>query len=136
MDAQVGRSGALPVRALPDVGDVPAALLLEPSEAEAPAPVEAAASFEPEPVAESDAVSVDAAFPSPPAPSLAVAAEDPDAALERASFLAQPLPLKWIAGVLRAFFIAPPHTSQVSGPVPEIAWMTSTERPQDVQRYS
>ena len=55
---------------------------------------------------------------------------------ERASFFAQPLPLKTMAGVVRALRIAPPQTSHASGPVPWIEWTTSTERPQDVQRYT
>jgi hypothetical protein len=56
--------------------------------------------------------------------------------LARASFFAQPLPLKTMAGALSALRIAAPQTSHVSGPDPWIEWMTSTERPHPVQRYS
>jgi hypothetical protein len=75
--------------------------------------------------------------PSPAfAPSAASAAGVVLDAAARASFFAQPLPLKWMAGAVSAFLITPPHTSQAVGPVPEIECRTSTERPQDVQRYS
>jgi hypothetical protein len=47
-------------------------------------------------------------------------------AVER-SFLAQPEPLKWIAGVVNAFVILPsaPHSGQNRGPWSSIPWMTS-----------
>ena len=35
---------------------------------------------------------------------------------DAASFLAQPLPLKWMAGGLRTLLIVPPQAAQVSGP--------------------
>lgn len=42
------------------------------------------------------------------------------------SFLAQPLPLKWIVGALNALRTGPaPHTGQASGPLPLTEWMTS-----------
>jgi hypothetical protein len=88
----------------------------------------------PEPPASEPPSDADAALPSPLPASFAAPAAADDPADERASFFAQPLPLKTIAGALSAFFIAPPQTSHVSGPVPEIEWTTSTECPQDVQR--
>ena len=72
--------------------------------------------------------------PSVGPPSECAAAAGFDA--ERASFFAQPLPLKTMAGVVSALRITPPQTSQASGPDPWIEWTTSTERPHDVQRYS
>jgi hypothetical protein len=54
-------------------------------------------------------------------------------AVERASFLAQPLPLKWMAGADICLRIGPPHTSHVVGPVALMPWRTSMVRPQDVQ---
>ena len=41
-----------------------------------------------------------------------------EAVAERASFLAQPLPLKWIAGAVSCFFMAPPQNWQTLGPSP------------------
>jgi hypothetical protein len=55
-------------------------------------------------------------------------------AAERASFLAQPLPLKWMAGAESALRIGPPQLSHVAGPAAWIPWLTSTSRPQSVQR--
>ena len=82
--------------------------------------------------------SPDAAGASPDelSPEPALEAEPARAGAERASFFAQPLPLKTTAGVVRALRIDPPQTSQASGPVPWIEWTTSIERPQEVQRYS
>ncbi len=53
-----------------------------------------------------------------------------------ASFFAQPEPLKWMAGVLKAFRIRPPQASQVVGPFSAIECRTSMRRPQEVQTYS
>jgi hypothetical protein len=59
-----------------------------------------------------------------------------EALADRASFFAQPLPLKWIAGAVRALRIPPPHDSHAPGPCPWTPCMTSTRRPQAVQTYS
>jgi hypothetical protein len=136
MLAQVEESEPLPARALPDFDVEPPALGADPPSLDDVEPLDEVSAWEPDEPPAAGAPSLDPApFPSPVAPSLApaVAADEPDGA-DRASFLAQPLPLKWIAGVLTAFFIAPPQTSQVAGPVPEIEWTTSTECPQAVQR--
>ena len=125
-------------RFLPDIDVEPPVL------GAVPPPLDDPASLDPDavpgpgvPLAAGAASVAAAAFPSPLAPSFAspVAAGAP-AGADRASFFAQPLPLKWIAGAVSAFLITPPQTSHVSGPVPEIGWMTSTDRPQEVQRYS
>jgi hypothetical protein len=52
--------------------------------------------------------------------------------LVRRSFLAQPEPLKWIAGVVNAFVIVPsaPHSGQNRGPWSLIPWTTSVRWPQ------
>jgi hypothetical protein len=52
-------------------------------------------------------------------------------ALER-SFLAQPEPLKWTAGVAKAFLSVPsaPQTGQKRGAGASIPWMTSVVCPQ------
>lgn len=59
-----------------------------------------------------------------------------EAVAERASFLAQPLPLKWMAGVESAFFMAPPHVSHTVGPAALKPWITSMRRPHAEQTYS
>jgi hypothetical protein len=51
-----------------------------------------------------------------------------------ASFLAQPLPLKWMAGGDSALRMVPPHSAQVSGPRSWMPCMTSSSRPQAEQR--
>ena len=55
-------------------------------------------------------------------------------AAARASFLAQPLPLKWMAGVDSALRMVPPHDVQVDGPLAWMPCVTSTSRPQSAQR--
>jgi hypothetical protein len=54
-----------------------------------------------------------------------------DGADER-SFFAQPVPLKWIAGVVNAFVIVPsaPQLGQNRGPWSWMPWTTSTRCPQ------
>jgi hypothetical protein len=42
--------------------------------------------------------------------------EGPVLAAARASFFAQPLPLKWMAGVDTALRVTPPHDPHVEGP--------------------
>jgi hypothetical protein len=54
-------------------------------------------------------------------------------ALSRASFLAQPDPLKWMVGAERSLRIGPPQCSQLAGPWPWTPCITSTSRPQMVQ---
>jgi hypothetical protein len=51
------------------------------------------------------------------------------------SFLAQPDPLKWIAGVVNAFVIVPsaPHSGQNLGPLSLIPCTTSVSLPQLLQ---
>jgi hypothetical protein len=46
---------------------------------------------------------------------------------EPRSFFAQPVPLKWIAGVVKPFVIVPssPHSGQKRGPCSWIPWITS-----------
>lgn len=53
--------------------------------------------------------------------------------MARRSFLAQPEPLKWTAGVESSFRIEPPHVAHASGAGPLTPWTTSTTRPQTVQ---
>jgi hypothetical protein len=50
--------------------------------------------------------------------------------LEPRSFLAQPLPLKWIDGAEKTFVIVPsaPHSGQKRGPSPSMPWTTSVSR--------
>jgi hypothetical protein len=62
--------------------------------------------------------------------------EGPRLALElaRRSFLAQPEPLKWIAGVANAFLIGPPpHRTQVTGDSVWTPRRTSNRLPQFAQ---
>jgi hypothetical protein len=46
------------------------------------------------------------------------------------SLRAQPLPLKWTAAAVMAFFIGPPHSVHVVGPCPWTECMTSIPWPQ------
>jgi hypothetical protein len=59
----------------------------------------------------------------------------PDDELDRRSSLAQPEPLKTMAGFERALRIVPsaPHSGQNFGPGSLIRWMTSVTRPQLLQ---
>jgi hypothetical protein len=66
------------------------------------------------------AVSVDASPASPPPSPV-----DPPGRAARASFFAQPDPLKTIVGGESALRIEPPHRSQCDGPVAWIPWTTS-----------
>ena len=50
--------------------------------------------------------------------------------LPELSFRAQPVPLKWMAGAEKAFFIGPPQLAHSLGPWPWIEWTTSSRRPQ------
>jgi len=54
------------------------------------------------------------------------------------SFLAQPDPLKWIAGNVNCLRIVPsrPHAGQKTGPGSLIPWRMSARWSQEVQRYS
>ena len=76
----------------------------------------------------------------PPSPPF----EDPDdpslpdealgALVARRSFFAQPEPLKWMVGALKAFFTGPlPHTGQVVGGSAWTPWTTSKRVPQAAQ---
>jgi hypothetical protein len=58
-------------------------------------------------------------------------ADDARVALEARSFFAQPLPLKWTAGVLKPFRSVPsaPQAGQKRGPSALMPWMTSVTRP-------
>ena len=52
----------------------------------------------------------------------------------RRSFLAQPEPLKWIAGAANAFRTGPdPHNGHCSGAGSLTPWMTSNRRPHAAQ---
>jgi hypothetical protein len=69
-----------------------------------------------------------------PDPASSVAALERDFAAARRSFLAQPEPLKWIAGGANAFRIGPaPHSGHADGPSSWTPWMTSNRRPQAAQ---
>lgn len=59
-------------------------------------------------------------------------ADDARVALEARSFFAQPLPLKWTAGVLKPLRSVPsaPQAGQKRGPSALMPWMTSVTRPQ------
>jgi hypothetical protein len=65
-----------------------------------------------------------------------VDAPDLEAEVPRASFLAQPEPLKTIAGADSTLRRGPPHASQAEGPGVWIPWTTSTRRPQEPHSYS
>jgi hypothetical protein len=82
---------------------------------------------------------LDSALPSellPPGAESPALAPDPEPALafvrlplvDERSFLAQPEPLKWIAGVAKARRIVPvwPQLGHTSGPEALIPWITST----------
>jgi hypothetical protein len=73
-----------------------------------------------------------------PAALSAVDEDAPPAALVElaalASFLAQPPPLKWMAGDERALRMAPPHTSHAAGPPSWMPCTTSIWRPHTVHR--
>jgi hypothetical protein len=77
--------------------------------------------------------------PASEAPSAGAAASpafapEPDVAVERRSFLAQPDPLKWIAGAVKALRTGPPpHEGQLVGPSAWTPWMTSNRVPQLAQ---
>lgn len=60
---------------------------------------------------------------------------DPEPVLPaRRSFLAQPDPLKWIAGAAKTLRTGPlPHNGQLVGPLSFRPWMTSNRRPQAEQ---
>jgi hypothetical protein len=62
-------------------------------------------------------------------------AEAARVALDARSFLAQPLPLKWTAGVLKPLCSVPsaPQAGQKRGPSALIPWMTSVTRPHALQ---
>jgi hypothetical protein len=62
-------------------------------------------------------------------------AEAARVALDARSFLAQPLPLKCTAGVLKPLCSVPsaPHAGQKRGPSALMPWMTSVTRPQALQ---
>jgi hypothetical protein len=103
-----------------------------------------AAELEPEPdafpAASPEAVVVDPPSldaPSPPpvdAPSLAFVVDALGAVVVRRSFLAQPDPLKWKVGRLKAFFTGPlPQTGQVAGGSAWTPWTTSNRVPQAAQ---
>jgi hypothetical protein len=58
----------------------------------------------------------------------------PGLAVARRSFLAQPVPLKWIAGAAKAFLIGPPpHSGQVVGSSEWTPRRTSNRFPQFAQ---
>jgi hypothetical protein len=104
-------------------------------------------SFELEPESELDddsppVVDVEPPEPSPDAPvpdstfvSPPDRAEAARVALDARSFLAQPLPLKCTAGVLKPLCSVPsaPHAGQKRGPSALIPWMTSVTRPHALQ---
>ena len=72
------------------------------------------------------------AVPSPE-PSL-LDEDDGDALVARRSFLAQPLPLKWMAGGANALRTGPaPHSGHEVGPSSVMPWTTSKRRPQAAQ---
>lgn len=79
----------------------------------------------------------DEASPSPPLSEPGSASFDADALLftaARRSFLAQPDPLKWIAGAANAFRTGPdPHSGHCSGAGSLTPWMTSKRRPHAAQ---
>jgi len=83
-----------------------------------------------EPVPSVGAVEVASDFPSAPDREL-----DAFVALDTRSFLAQPLPLKWTAGVLKPLRSVPsaPQAGQNRGPSALMPWMTSVTRPHEVQ---
>ena len=60
--------------------------------------------------------------------------DEPGLAVARRSFLAQPVPLKWIAGAANAFFTGPPpHSAHVVGSSAYTPRRTSNRLPQFAQ---
>jgi len=60
--------------------------------------------------------------------------DEPGLAVARRSFLAQPVPLKWIAGAAKAFLMGPPpHSGQVVGSSEWTPRRTSNRLPQFAQ---
>lgn len=95
----------------------------------------------PDPVAAADGSDADVdsdvdppSVPDPPAGAGVVpeslAPWDADRELELRSFLAQPVPLKWIVGAVKALRTgAAPQTAQTVGPSAVSEWMTSNRWP-------
>jgi len=117
----------------------------EPPDSDALSPLEVELSFGLEPEADDEslpAVDVDppdsSSEPVEPDSTLTSPPDRADAArvaLEARSFFAQPLPLKWTAGVLKPLWsvLSAPQAGQKRGPSALMPWITSVTRPHALQ---